>query len=134
VNLDEGDAYDLDLATASLLADNKDIHMLLNVLTKQLAGARGDRLVVERKGGLLHRSEEIKSLAVTVAKDEFTAVPHGGGVECTIGHASGGIRIRSEQVDISEWLHRLLNGLQTEAEHSQNARAALENIVIGGTS
>jgi hypothetical protein len=132
VTMDEGNAFDLDLATAALLSEGNDVQLLLRVLAKQLAGALGDRLVVERKGGLLRRSEEIKALQVALAKEEFRAELTGGGVHCSIGHASGGIRIRSEEVEMSEWLHRLLASLQTEATHSQSARLALENIVIGG--
>ena len=132
--LDGGGAFDLETATRSLLSEGKDVHMLLGVLAKQLAGALGDRLVVERKGGLLRHSEEIKSLQISVGKEEFRAELHGGGVTCTIGHASGGIRIRNEEVEVSEWLRRLLTMLQTEAEHSQSARLALENIVIGGNT
>jgi hypothetical protein len=130
----DGGAYDLDLATATLLSEGNDIHLLLRVLAKQLGDALGERLVLERKGGVLRRSDEIKSLQVSVAKEEFRAELDGGGVTCTIGHASGGIRIRNEQVEMSDWLRRLLTNLQTEAVHSQSARAALENIVIGGTS
>ena len=56
----------------------------------------------------------------------------GGTVTCMVGHSSGGIRIRREQVDMDQWLRRLLGALQTEAVHSQAARLALENMVIGG--
>ena len=132
--LDGGGAFDLEMATAALLADGKDVHMLLGVLAKQLASALGDRLTVERKGGLLRHSEEIKALQVSVAKEDFRAELHGGGVTCTVGRTSGGIRIRNEEVDMDEWLRRLLTNLQTEAAHSQSARLALENIVIGGNS
>jgi hypothetical protein len=49
-----------------------------------------------------------------------------------IGHSSGGIRIRSEAVDVDGWLARLLAALEAEAAHSQAVRLALETIVIGG--
>jgi hypothetical protein len=126
------DAFDLELASASILADTHDVRTLLKVLTAQLASALGDRLKVERQGGFLHKSDEIKSVLVPVGSEEFSADIKGGSVNCTIGHASGGIRIRSEQVDMEEWLTRLLKSLQVEATHSQAARLALENIVIGG--
>lgn len=125
-------AYDLELATASLLGDNRDVHSLLKVLVGQLSSAFGERLRVERKGGMLRRSDEIRSIEVTLADEQFRAELQGGSVSCTVGHASGGIRIRSERVEMDEWLRRLLGGLQAEAAHSQVARQALENIVIGG--
>ncbi len=53
-------------------------------------------------------------------------------MHCNIGHSSGGIRIRSEEVDMQTWLTRLLSTLQSEAATSEQTRTALENIVIGG--
>jgi hypothetical protein len=126
------EAFDLDLATTSLLADNRDIQALLRVLVKQFSSAFGDRLHVERKGGLLRKSEEIRSIEVALGNDDFLADASGSSLICSVGHSSGGIRIRSQKVEIEEWLRRLLGALQSEAAHSQNARLALENIVIGG--
>ena len=56
----------------------------------------------------------------------------GADLRCTVGHVSGGIRIRSETIDMDEWITRLLQALKAEAAHSDAARQALENIVIGG--
>lgn len=126
------DAYDLDLATASLLSDGNDIEMLLRVLVKQLSEALGERLVVEREGGLFKKSDKIKALDVTLGNDGYRAEVKRGQVTATIGHSSGGIRIRSENVSMDQWVRRLLESLRAEAAHSQTARQALENIVIGG--
>jgi hypothetical protein len=126
------DAFDLDLATASLLADGNDIEMLLRVLVKQLSEAFGERLSVEREGGRFRKSDKIKALDVTLGNDSYRAEVTKGQVVSTVGHSSGGIRIRSEQVRLDEWLRRLLGSLRTEAAHSQVARQALENIIIGG--
>ena len=131
-DLGSSDSFDLELASTSLLADTKDVATLLKVLVKQLQDALGDRLKVQRKGGLLRKSDEIQSVEAAIGNDVFQASLQHGGVGCVIGHASGGIRIRSEQVDMDQWLRRLLAGLQAEAAHSQTARQALENIVIGG--
>lgn len=127
---DEG--YDLELAASSLMGDNSDVRTLLKVLVADLSGALGARLHVERKGGLLHHGDEIKSVRVSMADQDFEAAVHDGGVECTVGHSSGGIRIRTERLDVGQWLHRLLAGLQDEATRSQEARLALEKLVIGG--
>ncbi|HWE55532.1 MAG TPA: hypothetical protein VG435_08460 [Acidimicrobiales bacterium] len=124
--------FDLELAATSLVGDGRDIRSLLKVLVSSLSATLGERLQVERKGGLLHRSDEIKSVRLTLTHDEFAAVVHDGRLECTVGHSSGGIRIRTETVDVGEWTQRLLAGLQEEAARSQDARLALENLVIGG--
>jgi hypothetical protein len=126
-----GDALDVEVAMAGLRAEMNDVHQLLRVLVKSLVESLGERVKVERKGGLLRKSEEIKSVEVEIGHDVFRADPHGSGVDCSVGHSSGGIRIRSEQVPLEEWIERLLRALQTEAAHSQTARLALERIVIG---
>jgi hypothetical protein len=90
--------------------------------------------VVERAGGRFRKSEEIKSVQITLGDDTLRADVDGPTVRCSIGHASGGIRIRSEQVEMDAWLTRLLTILHNEASHSEQTRLALENIVIGESS
>lgn len=126
------EAFDFDMAAASLQANTADVHMMLKLLVRQLADVLGKRLVFERAGGLLRRSDEVKSVELSLGDDVLRAEVDGASLRCTIGHSSGGIRIRSEQVTMDEWLRRLLQGLQAEAQHSEHARLALENIVIGG--
>jgi hypothetical protein len=128
----DDDAYDLDLATATLLSEGQDLGMLLRVLAKQLAEPLGERLTVERDGGRFRKSDTIKALDVDLGNDGYRAEVVKGNVTCTVAHSSGGIRIRSERVAMDEWLRRLLESLRAEASHSQTARLALENIIIGG--
>ena len=126
------DAFDLELATTSMLADNRDAGGLLKALVASLADPLGDRLHVERQSGLFRKSDAIKSVRLSVGDEDFEAGMSGGSVACVIGHSSGGIRIRSEKVDMDVWLRRLLAAMQAEAADSQTTRLALENIVIGG--
>jgi len=124
-------SFDLELAAASLRADGSDVHLLVKVLADQLSDALGSRLTVER-AGRFRKSEAIRSLSIAMGDDQFDAVVDGGTLRCTIGHTSGGIRIRSEKVDVDTWLNRLLTVLQAEAANSQAVRLALEQMVIGG--
>jgi hypothetical protein len=125
------DAFDLDLAAATLISEGKDIEMLLRVLVKQLSDSLGPNLVVEREGGRFHKSDKIKSLDVQLGSDRFRAETDKAALSCTVERTSGGVRIRSERLEMDEWLRRLLDKLKTEATHSQAARQALEKIVIG---
>jgi hypothetical protein len=128
------DSLDLELAAASLRADGSDVHILVKVLVDQLADALGSRLKVERAGGRFRKSDEIRSLSIGMGDDQFEAQVDGTSLRCTIGHTSGGIRIRSEKVDVDTWLNRLLTVLKAEAANSQAVRLALENMVIGGST
>jgi hypothetical protein len=128
------DSFDLELAAASLRADRSDVRILVKALTDMLGDALGSRMEVKRTGGRFRKPEVIQSIKITMDDDQFDAVVDGDALRCTIGHSSGGIRIRSEKVGVDEWLARLLADLQTEAAHSQAVRQALESIVIGGTN
>ena len=128
------DAFDLDMAAALLQSNATDVSMMLKLLVGQLSDVLGSRLVVQRVGGLLRKSGEVKALEVTLGDDVLRADVEGASVRCSVAHSSGGIRIRSESVDLDSWLRRLLSALQAEATHSEVARAALERIVIGGSS
>lgn len=122
---------DLDLLASSLHADDRDVRLLLRVLVDRLAGALGDRLVVER-AGRFRKSDEIRRVSVELGDEQLEASVDRGALTCTVARSSGGIRIRSAKVSIDEWIRRLLTVLRDEAATSQETRLALESIVIGG--
>ncbi len=128
------DSMDLELAAASLRADGTDVRILVKALADQLTEALGSRLDVKRAGGRFRKSDEIQSIRITLDDDQFDAEVDGSTLRCTIGHSSGGIRIRSEKVGVDDWLARLLAVLKAEAAHSQAVRQALESMVIGGST
>lgn len=125
------DPIDIDVAAASLQADHSDVRVLLKVLVDRLSGALGDRLRVERGGGFLRRSPEIRRVIVLLGDDQLEAALSSSGLECRVAHSSGGIRIRSSKVSVDAWLHELLSLLRREAASSETTRLALESIVIG---
>ncbi len=127
-------SFDLSMAVAQLASNSTDLRIMLKALVSQLDDVLGQRIVVERAGGRFRKSADIKLVRINLGDDTLEAVVEGAAVRCTIGHSSGGIRIRSEQVGMEEWLTRLLATLQSEAAHSEQTRHALENIVIGGQS
>lgn len=124
---------DLDLAASSLRADNGDVRILVKLLVSQLQPALGDRLRVEYKRARFKKTDEIRSVRIDMGDDTFEATVQDGSITCQIGHVSGGIRIRTERVDIDQWVVQLLRSLQAEAKRSQSARNALEAIILGGT-
>jgi uncharacterized protein YbjQ (UPF0145 family) len=72
---DPGGQVDMQMAAAALLADNKDVKMMLRVLGKTMQDAFGDRVeVTHPSGGLLHhQSEEIKSITVHLGPERGAA-------------------------------------------------------------
>jgi hypothetical protein len=126
------DSDDLRMAAASLRSNSSDVHILLKALCDELSETLGERLHIERAGGRFHKSDAISSVTISIAGSQFEAIVDGAALQCHVGHVSGGIRIRSDTVDIDQWILRLLEALKDEAAHSDSARRALENIVIGG--
>ena len=128
------DQPDLELSVSAVLANNRDVKLLLRVLGKSLQDALGDRVDIKHVGGgRLHRKEgeEVEAIVVRLDPDEYQAHLDGHSIRCTVGRSSGGIRIRNEQLAVEEWLHRLLGALQQEAAGNQAARQALEDLVVG---
>jgi hypothetical protein len=123
---------DLEFATTAILADNHDVKALLEMLARQLSSTLGEKVTVEREGGLLRKTKEIKSLRVFLGSKTFIAEISKGNLVTSVGHESGGIRIRTEKTDMSTWLGRLLGELQEAANTNQASRMALEAIVNGG--
>jgi hypothetical protein len=77
------DQMDMQLAAAALLADNKDVKMMLRVLGKTLHDSFGDRVEIARApGGLLHRQpEEVKAITVHLDQDDYQAQLDGHAVQ-----------------------------------------------------
>lgn len=128
------DSYDLNLAAATLRSNSSDLRILLKALCDELSDTLGDRMRVQRDGGRFKKSDVISSVQINLSSNQLEAVMEGSSLRCTIGHFSGGIRIRNQTVDVNEWIVKLLELLQVEAAHSDTARRALENLVIGGNT
>lgn len=133
---DAGGQVDMQMAAAAMLADNKDVKMMLRVLGKNLHDSFGEQVeIVHASSGLLHhRTEEIKEIRVHLDEDDYQAHLDGHTVRCAISRISGGIQIRNEQLSVEQWLHRLLSALQVAAADNQSAQAALQSVILGGTS
>jgi hypothetical protein len=127
------DSYDLSMAAAALRSNSTDLRQLVKALCDELSDTLGDRLKIQHGGGRFRKSNEISSVQITMANNLFEASLDGANLHCTLGHVSGGIRIRSETLSVNDWIVKLLEALRDEAAHSDAARLALENIVIGGT-
>jgi hypothetical protein len=128
---ESGDAFNLDLALSSLHVDGNDNQLMFRMLIERLSGVLGDRLRVER-AGMLKKNGAIRRVEISIAGAQLIAEIGGGAPQFLIGRISGGIRIRTDQTDVSGWLTTLLESLQKEAEHSSVTRQALETIIIGG--
>ncbi len=84
------DAFDLELAATTILGENHDVRVLLKLLVTQLSGPLGDRLQVERQGGFLRKSDDIKSVRASIGTRRFQPpMSKAPSVVCTRGPLVG---------------------------------------------
>jgi hypothetical protein len=123
-----------DLSAAGLRADGTDLRISVEVLASKLESSLPGRTRVERRGGgLLGRGEKhVRQIQVDLGSDSGTRYQleiDGERVEGFRERKSGGIAIKREPLDPDEWIAALTDELQSEAQRSAEARAALEGLV-----
>jgi hypothetical protein len=120
---------DLDALAASLRADASDIGVFFQVLAARLNDSMPGGVTLEREGGLFKKDHPVKKITVRAGDDVFEAEFRGGAVAARHAHAVRGITLRSEELDFQGWLRALLGVLQTRAQSSAEASAALRGLV-----
>ena len=123
-----------DLSAAGLRADGTDLRISVEVLASKLESSLPGRTRVERRGGgLLGRGEKhVRQIQVELGSGGGTTyqlTSEGDRVEGFRERKSGGIAIKREPLDPDAWIAALTEELQSEAQRSAEARAALEGLV-----
>jgi hypothetical protein len=123
-----------DLSAAGLRADGTDLRISVEVLASKLESSLPGRTRVERRGGgLLGRGEKrVHQIQVELGSEtgtRYQLMIDGDRVEGFRERKSGGIAIKREPLDPDAWVTALTAELQSEAERSAEARAALEGLV-----
>jgi hypothetical protein len=123
-----------DLSAAGLRADGTDLRISVEVLAAKLESSLPGRTRVERRGGgLLGRGEKhVRQIQVDLGAGSGTRYElaiDGDRVEGFRERKSGGIAIKREPLDPDAWIAALTAELQSEAQRSAEARAALEGLV-----
>jgi hypothetical protein len=123
-----------DLSAAGLRADGTDLRISVEVLAAKLESSLPGRTRVQRRGGgLLGRGEKhVRQIQVEIGSGGGTTYQltiEGDRVEGFRERKSGGIAIKREPLDPDAWIAALTEELQSEAQRSAEARAALEGLV-----
>ena len=81
------EAFDLSMAVSQLASNNTDVRIMLKLLVSQLGEVLGDRMTVER-AGRFRKSDDIKSVRVSLGDDTLEAVVDGDAHVAAISAAS----------------------------------------------
>ncbi len=127
-----GSEDSFDLAAAGLRGGGAELASALEVLAAKLEQALPGRARVERRGGgLLGRGHKrVRELTVELGPNRYQLEVDGERVEGYREKQVGGISIKREPLDPSEWLAALTADLRAEAERSERARAALDRLLL----
>ncbi len=123
-----------DLVAAQVRADATDSDIFFKVLVSKLSDALGDRVKIERAGGLLKRDKLVTGVELDLTSAGAGTVlsarrERGGVVSCTVARRVRGIVLSSKPVPMSEWVEELVSALGDEAKRSEQTWAALHGLL-----
>jgi hypothetical protein len=122
---------DIDLIAASLRADTTDVATFVEALAVKLEDAVPGAVKVYRWRERMFGPKLVRRIRVDAGDRRLELERVGAGIETTCSRLSGGIVLKSEQVDIDAWLAALGQALAAEARRSQTTRQALERLLNG---
>jgi hypothetical protein len=127
---DEG-ALDIDLLAASLRADSSDVNAFVESLAAKLEEAVPDRTRVERRRAGLMGPKQVRRIALDAGSNRLELLRNdGGGIQTRCSRLSGGIVLKTEELDSEAWIAALGEALAAEAGRNDRTRRALERLLM----
>jgi hypothetical protein len=118
-----------DMVAAGLRADAADLNAFVEALAVKLEGALPGRVTIARQGGLFSRSKGVREISVDMGDSRYNLVSNGGRIETTRRNEVRGIAIKSEPLELDEWIAALSGELEAAARESADGRQALERLL-----
>jgi hypothetical protein len=119
-----------DLIAAGLRADARDLGAFVEALAVKLEGGLPGRVTVVRKGsGLFDRSKRVREIDVVLGDCRYRLEHRDAQVETSRRSEVRGIAIKSERLDLDEWIASLSRELTAHARESEHGRQALERML-----
>lgn len=120
---------DIEMLAAALRADTSDLDVFFEIMARKLVDILGERVEVERTGGLLRKPKPVGAIRVVLGDDQLELTRSRGSVSCTVAHRVRGVVLRTQDVDLSQWVESLARHLDEESRRSASTRAALEALL-----
>ena len=117
-----------DVLAASLRADARDLDVFLEVVALKFSGALPQAVLVEHEGGLLSK-KRVKRVALQLGEHRYELARGRQGVEARRAHVVRGMTLKTEIVDVEQWIDELVQRLQAHAQGSEQARLALTRLL-----
>jgi hypothetical protein len=119
-----------ELLAASLRADAGDTRAFLEALARKLEGALQRRVHVDRRGSLFSHEHPVQRIQVQLSDWEYELIAGpGSALDARRTHLVRGVALKSEQIDLDEWIDALSAELSDLAQHSSQDHAALRRLL-----
>lgn len=128
----EAGGMSVELLAASLRASSSDLKAFIEVLADKLEDALPGRVrIVRRSARFLGKQKRVEGLQCELGDQRYLLAAREGVVEARRGVAVRGVVLRTEELQLGEWLDALARDLVTEAGKSERAQLALQQLLIG---
>ncbi len=129
----DADPGSLDLLAASLRADLSDLNAFFETLASKLEDALPGNVRVYRWRARMLGPKHVRKIVVDAGGDRLElARGDREHVQALRGRLSGGIVIKSEPLEIEQWIDALTEVLTAEAGRNEKTRLALERLLLAG--
>lgn len=115
-----------DMVAASIRADASELGTFLNVLGRKLLDALPGQVTCERERKLFRETDRVKRIEVTLDDLRFELAEGG---TAWISHVVRGMRLRSDEVGLDEWIERLSRKLTEFAAKNAKSREAIASLL-----
>ena len=128
----EGGEISVDLLAASLRASSSDLKTFVEVLADKLEDALPGRVQVGRRSTrFLGKEKRVERLECELAGQRYLLATRDGVVEVRRATAVRGVVLKTEVLPLGEWLDALARDLANEAQTSEQAQLALQQMLAG---
>jgi hypothetical protein len=123
------ESTELELVSASLRADSKDIKTYLELLAEKLTATYPGQVRVEKRG-LLPGTKTVRRIVVLLGDDRYTIETDNWAITCLRSSMVRGVALKNDQLALDAWIDELSRSVVRQAEESEQGRLALERLLI----
>jgi hypothetical protein len=121
-----------DVLAATLAGGLQESQDLLEYLARKFEGPLSQLISVRRRGGLLAKNRTIEEITLRFDDRRFQITRDARGfMDAKILKEVRGVVLKTNHVEIDEWLRELSVELARQAERSDSVRSALSRFIIG---
>jgi hypothetical protein len=123
---------DFELLASSLRASSTDLATYVRVLAEKLEAAIPQAVKVDRRrAGFLSGARSVVGVSCDLGNDRYRLSVNGGRPEATRATVVRGVVLKTEPLALEAWIDALAAALAEEARSSEQARLAVERLLIG---